>query len=459
MADLAIRRERKGRRDGTKSVLVLGAGLVAKPLVDELLSRPEVDLTLAALDMERAQALVAVEAREGRARAVRLDAEDSDDLGGVMDEADLVVSLLPTPLHPRVARHAVDRGVPLVTTSYLSDEMRALDADARERGVLLLNECGLDPGIDHMMAVEAIRRVERSGGRVRSFVSFCGGLPAPDSVDNPLGYKLSWSPRGVLLAAKSPVRFVRGGELVEHPSPYLPGGPEPVEVPGVGMLEGYPNRDSLAYGPLYGLDSPEDLFRGTLRYPGWCETMRAFYRLGLLDPQDDPSLGPSYCDLLDQRLPPGSGPIPSRIARFLDLPEDHPVLDRMAWLGLFSQQPLPDDAHSPVDAVAGLFSEKLAYEEGERDMVVLEHHLGIEDADGARRRIVERLMVFGTAGDESAMARTVGVPAALAAGLILERKIDLVGVQIPVAEEVARPVLVGLRRRGFEVEVEESAEP
>jgi len=439
-------------------VLVLGAGLVAKPLVDELLARPEVELTVAALNVERARALTVAGAKEGRARAVRLDVGEPADLDRLVGAADLAVSLLPASLHPRVARHAIEHGVPLVTTSYVSDEMRTLDAAARERGVLLLNECGLDPGIDHMMAVEMIRRVEREGGRVRSLVSFCGGLPAPDSADNPFRYKLSWSPRGVLLAAKSSVRFLRGGEVVEHPSPYLPGGPERIEVPGVGKLEGYPNRDSLPYGPLYGIDDPIDLFRGTLRYPGWCETMQAFYRLGLLDPQDDPSLGPSYCDLLDQRLPPGSGPMPSRIARFLELPEDHPVLDRIAWLGLFSQQPLPDDAYSPLDAVAHLFGEKLGYGEGERDMVVLEHRFGVEGPDGARRRIVERLVVFGTAGDESAMARTVGVPAALAAGLVLEGKVDLVGVQIPVAEQVAGPVLLGLRRRGFELEVVDEGE-
>ena len=258
----------------------------------------------------------------------------------------------------------------------------------------------------------------------------------------------------MLLAARTRVRFLRGGEVVEHPNPYLPGGPERLEIPQVGTLEGYPNRDSLPYGSLYGIEEPEDLFRGTLRYPGWCETMEAFYKLGLLDPQAEPGIGPSYSDLLDQRLPPGSGPMPARIARFLDLPEDHPVLERFAWLGLFSQQPLPDDAHSPMDALAALFAEKLVYGEDERDMVVLQHRFGIEESDGSRREVVERLVAFGTPGDESAMARTVGLPAALAAGLILDGRVTATGVQIPVAEEIARPVLRGLRERGLEVEVE-----
>jgi len=434
--------------------LVLGAGLVAKPLIDELLGREQLELTVATLDVDRGRALVAEGAKAGRARAVALDAEDSESVAHLVSRADVVVSLLPAPLHPAVAAQCVEHGVALVTTSYASDELRALDAPARERGVLLLAECGLDPGIDHMIAVERVRRVAREGGRVRSLVSYCGGLPAPESADNPFGYKLSWNPRGVLLAARTRVRYLRHGEVVEHPNPYLPGGPEQIEIPRVGTLEGYPNRDSLPYGSLYGIEEPESLFRGTLRYPGWCETMEAFYRLGLLDPQTEAGIGPSYSDLLDQRLPPGSGPMPARIARFLELSEDHPVLERFAWLGLFSQQPLPDDADSPLDALAHLFGDKLTYGEGERDMVVLQHRFGIEAGDGTRREVVERLVSFGTAGDESAMARTVGLPAALVAGLILDGKVTATGVQIPVSEEIARPVLRGLRERGLEVEAE-----
>lgn len=438
--------------------LVLGAGLVAKPLIDELLARPDLELTVAALNVERARSLVATGAKEGRARAIGLDVTESVDLDRLVAGAAVVVSLLPGALHPAVAALCLEHRVPLVTTSYISGAMAALDQDARERGVLLLNECGLDPGIDHVLAAEQIRRVVQAGGRVRSCTSYCGGLPAPEAADNPFGFKLSWSPRGVLLAARARVRFLRDGRVVEHPNPYLPGGPERIDVPRVGELEGYPNRDALPYGPLYGIEDPEGLFRGTLRYPGWCETMEAFYKLGLLDPQAEAGLGPSYSDLLDQRLPPGSGPMPARIARFLDVPEDHPLLERLAWLGLFSQQPLPDDDHSPLDALAHLFTDKLQYAEDERDMVVMETRVGFEAAGGGRRQVVERLVVFGTAGDESAMARTVGLPAALAAGLILDGRVTATGVQIPVAEEIARPILRGLKKRGIETEVEEGGE-
>ncbi|HSL82619.1 MAG TPA: saccharopine dehydrogenase C-terminal domain-containing protein [Thermoanaerobaculia bacterium] len=455
-----------------KRVLALGAGLVAKPLVAELLRRPDVELTLAALDVERARFLVdslveslaeerhpTREGAAGRVRAEPLDAGDAEALSRAVAGADVVASLLPADLHPTVARACLEHRVPLVTTSYAGDAMRALDAEARARGVLLLNECGLDPGIDHMMAVAVIRRVEREGGRIVSFVSWAGGLPAPESAENPLRYKLSWSPRGVLLAARSPVRFLSDGRVVEHPSPYLPGGPERVEIAGVGTLEGFPNRDSLPYRALYGLEDVRDLLRGTLRYPGWSETLSALLRLGLLETAAQDGLGPSYCDLLDARLPPGSGPMPRRIARFLELPEDHPVLDRLAWLGLLSQQPLPDDAKTPLDALARLFAEKLRYEEGEEDLVVLEHrfeaHFEADRPDGGRHRITSRLVATGKAGDDSAMARTVGLPAALACGLILDGETALAGVQIPVAEELARPILAALAERGVEVVEEE----
>lgn len=447
-------------------VLVLGAGLVAAPLVDELLSRPGLELTVAALNVERARELVAPGLHGGHdghgGRGVALDVEDREALGRLVAEADAVASLLPAPLHPRVAEACVEHGVSLVTTSYVSDAMRALDGEARRKGVLLLNECGLDPGIDHMLAAEVIRRIESEGGTITSFVSHCGGLPAPDSAGNPLGYKLSWSPRGVLVAARSPVRFLRGGQVVEHPSPYLPGGPERIEIAGIGVLEGYPNRDSLPYRELYGLGAARDVFRGTLRYPGWCETMEALLRLGLLDLDEHVALGPSYCDLVDRNLPPGPGTVRARVARFLEIAEEHPVLDRLGWLGFFSQQPLPDDSDTPLDVLAHVFGEKLGYEQGERDLVVLEHRFeavvpGGRTAGTGTRRVVERLVAYGTAGDDSAMARTVGLPAALACGLLLDRATSATGVQIPIAPEIARPILAALAERGIEL-VEESEE-
>ena len=446
-----------------KRVLVLGSGLVAKPLVDTLLERDDVSLRLAALEVDRARALASLHPA-GRAEALRLDVSDTGALDRQIGAADAVVSLLPAPFHPGVAERAIHHRVPLITTSYVSEAMRALDRAAREAGVVLLNECGLDPGIDHMMAVEVIGEVLARGGEITSFVSFCGGLPAPESNDNPWGYKLSWTPRGVLTAARSPVTFRRGGETIEHPTPYLPQGPLAFDVPGIGRLEGYPNRNSVPYGALYGIGGAREILRGTLRYPGWCETMEALLALGMLDLEPAPEEAETVAGLLARKLPAeASGQsLRERFADFLDLSPEHPVLDRFEWLGLFSGRPLPRGPRgplAPLDVLARLFEEKLPYRPPERDMVVLEHRFGTREADGSTRRIVERLVVTGEAGDDSAMARTVGIPAALACSLVLDGKISATGVQIPVLPEVAEPILAELRRRGFSIELTEEPTP
>jgi len=435
-------------------VLVLGAGLVVRPLLDELIARGDVEVEVAALNVDRARNLV--EGQE-HGMATELDMANAEALDGAVAQATLVVSLLPADLHPKVARACLRHRVPLVTSSYVSDAMRALDEEARELGVLLLNECGLDPGIDHMMAAEVIRRVRREGGEILSFASYCGGLPAPQDNDNPWGYKLSWSPRGVLISARSTVRFLVDGEEVEHPDPYHPGAIRSLDVPTVGSLEVYPTRDSLKYRKPYRLEHLGDLFRGTLRYPGWSETLRSLLDLGLLETEAVEGGAKTFGALTTRLLPSEDAEVRQRVASFLEVPVDHAVLERMEWLGLFSDRALPDPRSAPLDLVAGLFQEKLQYAPGEHDMVALEHHFVASTKEGGRRRIIARLLVISESGDRSAMARTVGTPAGLACALILDGKVSLTGVRIPVAEELSAPILEGLRQRGFRIEEIEDA--
>ncbi len=190
---------------------------------------------------------------------------------------------MPYVYHPKVAALCVKHKKHMVTTSYVKDQMRALDGAAKEAGVILLNEIGVDPGIDHMSAMKVIHEVERKGGRISSFVSWCGGLPAPDANDNPFGYKFSWSPKGVLLAGKNPSRFQKEGRIVEIPGEELFDNYWPVQIPGLGEFEGYPNRDSLPYADTYGIRPSDWMFRGTLRNPGWCRTLKTISAMGLLD--------------------------------------------------------------------------------------------------------------------------------------------------------------------------------
>ena len=429
-----------------KRVTVLGAGLVVKPLVDYLLERPDIELHLATINIERARRLV-----EGRRNAVALqvNARDEAALVHAVEDSDCVISLLPADQHVNIARKCLDARVPLITTSYVSPEMRALHDRAVERGVLLLNEMGLDPGIDHMSAVETIREIERAGGRVRGFQSYCGALPAPESSSNPWRYKFAWSPRGVVVAARNPVRYVQNGEVIERDFPDYFKDPRPVAVPGVGHLEAYPNRDSRHYMSLYGLDDAETFIRGTLRYRGWCRTWRALHQLGLLDLEERDWKGVRWCDWVDAHLPPEPGDLIPRLARALGLGEDDDVIARLEWLGLASDRMVGDVVATPVDILARRLEKKLVYEPGERDMVVLEHRFDFETREGTRGTRTVRLLMFGDAGDDSALARTVSLPAAIACTLLLDGRVTLTGVRIPTDPQLTGPVLSALADRGI----------
>lgn len=436
-------------------ILVLGAGLVARPLVQYLLDRPDFQVTVASRTVEKARALIG-DHPNGQALAFDIEREP-DRLDDLVAQADLAVSMLPYIHHLQVAQACLRHRRHLVTTSYVKDEMRAMDGAARQAGVLFLNEIGLDPGIDHMSAMRIIDRVHANGGQVVSFRSYCGGLPAPEANTNPFGYKFSWSPRGVLLAGRNDARYLEEGEVVEIPNRRLFATRHPVTVEGVGDLEAYPNRDSLPYIQLYGIPEARTMYRGTLRYPGWCETWQKFVELGLLDlTEREDLLGMTYRQLLAHLIGrPETSDLRRDLAVHLDLPEGSPILDRFEWLGLLSDDPLPPQ-RTILDILAVRMQEKLQYAPGERDMVVLLHDFGVEYPD-RRERIRSWLIDFGVPHGDTAMARTVGLPAAIATRLILQGVIRLTGVHIPVLPEIYGPVLAELEEQG--IRVEERTEP
>ena len=431
-------------------ILVLGAGLVARPLVQYLLDQPDFQVTVASRTVEKARALIG-DRPNGRALAFDIEREP-ERLDDLVAQADLAVSMLPYIHHLQVAHACLRHRRHLVTTSYVKDEMRALDGAARQAGVLFLNEIGLDPGIDHMSAMRVIDRVHAGGGRVVSFRSYCGGLPAPEANTNPFGYKFSWSPRGVLLAGRNDARYLEDGRVVEVPNRRLFATRHTVPVEGVGDLEAYPNRDSLPYIQLYGIPEARTMYRGTLRYPGWCETWQKFVELGLLDLTEREDLaGMTYRQLLAHRIGrPETSDLRRDLAIHLNIPADSPILDRFEWLGLLSDDPLPPE-RTILDVLAVRMQEKLQYAPGERDMVVLLHDFVAEYPD-RRERIRSWLVDFGIPHGDTAMARTVGLPAAIATRLILQGVIRLTGVHIPVLPEIYRPVLAELEERGIRVQ-------
>jgi saccharopine dehydrogenase-like NADP-dependent oxidoreductase len=430
-----------------KRVLVLGAGLVSRPLVRHLAGHVDVTLTVGDLDVAKAaQVLGGAE----RGRAVLATTSDPAALSQLIGEADLVVSLLPYTLHVDVAKIAIERRVPLITTSYVSAEMRALHGAAQAAGVLVLNEIGLDPGLDHMSAMRAIGRLRDAGARLVSFRSCCGGLPAPEANTNPWGYKFSWSPRGVLAAGRNAARWLEDGRIVEVPGERLFTQVAAYDVPELGRLEVYPNRDSVAYVATYGIEGIRTMFRGTLRYPGWCETLDVVARLGLLD--DAPRVwrpGTTHEEFMETVAVPGAGPLLARVAARAGVPSEGAVMKRLAWAGLFSGSPIASSTMAPIDVLSARLAASMTYAEGERDMIVLRHEFGFLDETGRPGNTVATLVAFGEPRDDSAMARTVSLPAAVAARLILDGRIRSTGVRIPVDPEIYEPVLDALAPMGI----------
>ena len=433
-----------------KTILLLGAGLVARPLVRYLLDQNDINLVIASKPAEGARSMVA---GHPHGRVYEIDVLDQAELTPFIQDADLVVSLLPSVLHVKIARLCLAMGKHLITASYTSEEMAALDEEAKKREVLFLNEIGLDPGIDHMSAMKIIKDVKRQGGRVLSFESCCGGLPAPETNDNPFGYKFSWSPRGVLLAGKNSARYRKGGKVINVAGKELFQHHWKKSVDQLDELEVYPNRDSLVYEKEYGLVEAEMFFRGTFRYPGWCETLEKLVALGYVNEAEDKSFtGMSFAQLTAVLIGlKGSQASRKDAAAFLNLPAESPILNRLEWLGLFSDEPVPGVRPAPIDILTERMLAKMAYRPGERDMVVLQHDF-IVDYGGRQEHICSLLLDYGQVDGDSSMARTVGLPTAIAANLIVHEKVKARGVKIPTDKEIFAPVLQELEALGISMQ-------
>jgi len=430
-----------------KTVVVFGSGRVAAPAVRALLDTGH-RVVVATDRPETGRAMIG----EGRPGEVReLDASDASALRDAVRHADAALSLLPVAFHVRVAEACIAERRSCVTTSYVSEEMRALDDEARRADVLLLNEVGADPGIDHMLATRAIHRLQGEGATVLGVRSVCGGIPAPGAADNPFRYKISWSPRGVVLAGARPARFRRDGEIV-HLGPFeIFDHAEKVSVEGLGELEYYPNGDSLRFEAAYGLFEPRTMFRGTLRWPGWCETWSALTRLGWADDRPDAALAGSSFARESRRAVGASDGVPARIATAsrLGLPPDHDVLARLEWLGLFAEEPLPASARSRADLLVDRLEATMRYAAGERDLVVLDHEIAYETRTGQPGAFRGSLVRLGTPGGDTAMAQLVGLPAAFSVRRVLDGTIPDRGVRIPVSPRIYEPVLADLEGAGI----------
>ena len=421
-----------------KTVLVLGAGLVTRPLVDYLLKH-NIKVKVASRTVSKAENLIG---GHQNGEAIEWTVDKQDQLKDMIKDADLVVSLLPANFHAEIAKLCIELDTNMATTSYVSPEMKALDGPAKQNNIVILNECGVDPGIDHMSAMRIVHDVEKKGGKITSFMSYCGGLPAPEANTNPFGYKFSWSPKGVLLAGKNNAKFLKENKEVIIDGKDLFDNHWEVNVPDFGKLEGYPNRNSLDYIETYGFEGISTMFRGTLRNPGWCETLKAIVGLGYVEIDEQNWEGKTYSDLGWQIVGKKSdGDLRKAMADKLDIQKDSFILDNFEWLGLFSDEALPIEKGGAIDVLTATMLDKMSYEDGERDMLVLYHNFIAEYADGKKEEITSTMIDYGIPNGDSSMSRTVSLPVAIGVRMILEGKFTKPGVWVPVVPELYNPIL------------------
>ena len=421
-----------------KKVLILGAGMVVNPIVRYLLDKGFI-VTVATRTKSKADEMIGGHVN-GRSIAWTVDQEDA--LDAMIADHDLTVSLLPYLYHVMVAKKCIRLKKNMVTTSYVKPEMRALDAEAKAAGIMILNELGLDPGIDHMSAMRIIDHIHGKGGKVDEFYSFCGALVAPEVEENPFHYKFTWAPKGVVMAGNNDGNFLKDGVVKYIPTENLFRNPLKVEFPKVGLLDVYPNRDSLPYVELYGIPEAKTIMRGTFRYEGWCEIIDALKVLKLITYDKFNMEGMTYAGMMAKMIGETStANIVAKVAAKLGVKINARAIVAMEWLGLFSNEPINRMEDSTFEVVSDLMLAKMMIQPDERDMVVMQHTFLATYPDGKQEVVKSRMLDFGTLKTDTSVARTVALPAACGVEMILEGKIAVKGVYIPVIPEIYNPIL------------------
>ncbi|KKA29156.1 hypothetical protein TD95_003527 [Thielaviopsis punctulata] len=434
-------------------VLMLGAGFVTRPTLD-VLSDSGIHVTVACRTLESAKKLSAGVAL---ATPISLDVTDDAALDAAVAQHDLVISLIPYTFHATVIKSAIRNKKHVVTTSYVSPAMQELDAAAKEAGITVMNEIGLDPGIDHLYAVKTIEEVHAAGGKIIEFLSFCGGLPAPEDSDNPLGYKFSWSSRGVLLALRNAAKYYKDGAVVDIASADLMGTAKPYFIyPGYAFVA-YPNRDSTPYRERYNIPEAQTIVRGTLRYQGFPQFIRVLVEIGFLSDAALPALsqaGPwnaATAAVLGTSTTDAASLEAAIVAKAtFDSPEDRErILAGLRWIGLFSETPITPRGN-PLDTLCATLEQKMQFEDGERDFVMLQHKFVIENADGSRETRTSTLCEYGEpygSGGYSAMAKTVGVPCGVAVKQVLNGTLNERGILAPMTSKINEPLMKELAEK------------
>jgi saccharopine dehydrogenase-like NADP-dependent oxidoreductase len=434
-----------------KKILVIGAGRSAVTLIKYLLDNAQENnwfVTVADFSVDLAKK--AVKNLE-YAEAIFFDVKDEKKRKDEISDADIVISMLPASLHIIVAKDCIQFKTNLVTASYVSEEIAALDEKAKTSGIILLNEIGLDPGIDHMSAMRVIDEIKGNEGEITSFKSYCGGLVHPDSDNNPWRYKFTWNPRNVVLAGQEDAKFLENGAEKTIAYSDLFTNTEQLKILEAGLFEGYPNRDSIPYKKEYGLENILTLLRGTLRKIGYCNAWNVFVQLGMTNDSYklENSKDISNRDFVNIFLP-NINKLSSEeiLCKQFKITTDDIIFKKLEWLGLFSDEKIGMKDASPAQILQNILEQKWTLDFEDKDMIVMQHQFEYLQ-NGEQKRLNSSLVVFGEDPRYTAMAKTVGLPVAIATKLILNGEIRSKGVKIPTTKDIYIPVLKELEENGI----------
>lgn len=435
-------------------VLVIGAGKSTSQLINYLVSKSEKEnlhITLADKNIASARKLLD---NKPNSTAVAVDIFNESQRAEVIKSAAIVISMLPARFHIQVAKDCVTYGKSMVTASYISPEMKALDEAVKSKGLVFMNEIGLDPGIDHMSAMQVIDRIKESGAKMLLFESFTGGLVAPESDTNLWNYKFTWNPRNVVLAGQGgAAEFIQEGTYKYIPYHRLFRRTEFLNVEGYGRFEGYANRNSLKYRAIYGLDNIPTLYRGTLRRVGFSRAWQIFVLLGMTDDsyqlQDTENM--CFRDFTNLFLPYSpTDSVELKLRHYLKIDQDDLLWDKLQELDLFNNtKTIGLKNATPAQCLQRILEEQWTLAPDDKDMIVMYHKFGFEK-DGKKHQIDATMVNVGANQTETAMARTVGLPVAIAALRILNEDIKTPGVQLPISKEVYTPILKELEEYGIQ---------
>jgi saccharopine dehydrogenase-like NADP-dependent oxidoreductase len=444
-----------------RNILIIGAGRSASSLIQYLLQKSETEnlhLIIGDLSLELAQRKTN---NNKNATAIAFDVFNAEQRHIEIERADLVISMLPAHMHIEVAKDCISYKKHMVTASYISDAMQELDASAKENNLVFMNEIGLDPGIDHMSAMKVIDEIRDKGGKMILFESFCGGLVAPESDTNLWNYKFTWAPRNVVLAGQGgAAKFIQEGTYKYIPYHKLFRRTEFLEVEGYGRFEAYANRDSLKYRSVYGLDDALTLYRGTIRRVGYSKAWNMFVQLGMTDDSYviDNSENISYREFVNLFLPfHPTDSVEIKLRLQLGIEQDDIMWDKLLELDLFNKNKIVGlkDA-TPAQILEKILTDSWTLEAQDKDMIVMYHKFGYE-INGVEKQIDSKMVCIGDDQTYTAMAKTVGLPVAMAALQILNGKITTPGVQLPIQKEVYLPILNELETFGIHFKETETA--